>query len=199
MIKRLLVLLCLAITHAACGASPARVRPDVNTESSVKDGDATAIIEGCGNPPIVGFTYCRVQEGDTAGQSLWFIGPPADCDQLACVFIKVWNNQSQLVWGGSLPKGGTRVEVPWKTLLGSETFQVSHRGFWTWNVEVHWRDLDGKERVSVSQGDLVLRVFRIGYVPLHEVGSDPSFVWSWVSGEKIFKMTSGLRAYVEKI
>jgi hypothetical protein len=191
-----LLLLCHAAT--ACAASRGRVQPDPVTASTVLDGDATGLVEGCGNQPIVGFTYCRAQEGTAANQSIWFIGPPAKCEQAeACVFIKVWDGQGQLVWGGSIPKGQTRVGVPWVKLLSGPVFELAHRGFWTWNMQVYWLDPEGKERVATSQGDIVVRVYRKGYLPLNEVASDPNFVWSWYDGKCEYRLTAGLRAYVK--
>lgn len=188
----------LIVCNTACAFSRGRVAIDSITHSTILDGDATGLVEGCGNQPQVGFTYCRVQEGQTAGQQIWFIGPPAVCDQKeGCVFLKVWNNQSQLVWGGSIEKGKTRVGVSWNTLLSSPTFEVSHRGFWTWNMEVFWKGPDGRERTSKSQGDIVLRTYRTGYLPLQEVSSDPAYVWDWVEGSCHYRMTSGLRAYIK--
>lgn len=168
---------------------------DPVTQSTVLDGDATGLVEGCGQQPIVGFTYCRMQEGTTADKSVWFIGPPADCDKDSCVFIKVWNNQGQLVWGGSIPKKGTRIEVPWKTLLGRDTFEKAARGFWTFNTQVFWKDAEGHERDSTSQGDIVLRVYGATYVPLSSVTDDPNYYWVWTEGKRIYKMTTGLRAF----
>lgn len=190
----------LILCNTACAMSKGRVALDPVTPSSILDSDATGLVEGCGNQPIVGFTYCRVQEGQNANQQIWFIGPPAVCDQKeGCVFIKVWNNQGQLVWGGSIEKGKTRVPVNWNTLVSSPTFEVSHRGFWTWNMEVFWKDPDGRRRTSSAQGDIVLRVYRNGYLPLHEVSSDPAFVWSWSEGGFLYRMTSGLRAFIKKV
>lgn len=188
------------LCHVACAAGKGRVRPDPVTPSTVLDGDATGLVEGCGNQPIVGFTYCRVQEGDNSSQVVWFIGPPSECDQKdSCVFFKAWDNQGQLVWGGSIPKGRTRVAVSWKTLLSSPTFELGHRGFWTWNIQVFWKDPDGKERISTAQGDIVLRVYRNGYLPLHEVLDDPSYVWTWNDHNYLYRMTSGLRAFIRKL
>lgn len=188
------------IPNISCAAAKKVKRLDTNTASTVLDGDATGIVEGCGNQPIIGFTYCRVTEGDNASQSIYFMGPPARCDRKeGCVFIKLWNNSGQLVWGDVIPKGSTRVGVPWKVLLSSPTFEIGHRGFWTWNTEVYFKGPDGRERVSKSQGDIVLRAYRKGYAPLHNVEFDPSFVWSWTEGDYLYKMTSGLRAFVKKV
>ncbi len=192
--------LVLILCNVACAAAK-RVRLDVNTQSTVLDGDATGLIEACGNQPIVGFTYCRVSEGDSAGQSISFIGPPAKCNQeKGCVFIKVWNNQSQLIWGDVIPEKQTRISVPWKTLLGGNPkFELGNRGFWTWNMQVYYIDPDGRERISTAQGDIVLRVYRKDYLPLHEVENDANFIWSWIEGSYLYRMTSGLRAYIKKV
>jgi hypothetical protein len=199
-----LLLTCLvfisAISNVACAAGRKRVPIDPVTPSTVIDNDTTGLVQACGNQPIVGFTYCRVQEGDNSGQSISFLGPPAKCNQEdSCVFIKVWNQQSQLIWGGSIPKDQTSVKVPWKVLLsGRDQFQLGDRGFWTFNTQVFWLDPDGRERTSTSQGDILLRVYRKGYLPLHEVREDPNFVWEWHDGGFLYRMTSGLRAYIER-
>lgn len=202
-IQQIGIVLLFALAGAGCatqalafGKGRAASIIDSVTESSVMDGDATSIIEGCGWQPIVGFTYCRQAEGDAADKSLWFVGPPAKCGRDACVYFKVWNNQGQLVWGGSLAKGKTRIEVPWKTILARDTFELMSRGFWTVNTVVYWTDPDGRERESTSQGDIVLRVHKAAYVPLHTVADDPNYLWTWTEGKRIYKVTSGLRAYV---
>lgn len=187
----------LILSADACAFGKKRqVTPDTAPDA-VLSGDATGLVEGCGAQPIVGFTYCRVVEGDAADQAISFIGPPALCtDPQACVYIKVLNQAGQVAWGGSIPKGQTRVSVPWKTLLGADQFQVGNRGLWSWRVEVHWVDRDDHDRVSYSQGDIVLRVYKKGYTPLDRVSADPNFVWSWTDGKFSYKMTTGLRAYV---
>lgn len=196
----LLTIVALIVCNSACAGGKGRVKIDPVTQSTVLDGDATGMVEACGSQPIVGFTYCRVQEGDNAGQFVSFIGPPAKCNQEAsCVFIKVWNNQGQLIWGGSIPKKETRVNVTWKTLLGRDQFQISDRGFWTWNTQVFWLDPDGRERESSSQGDIVLRAYRKGYLPLNDVQTDSNFVWRWIEGNFLYQMTSGLRGSIQRV
>lgn len=187
----------LAFLNLSC--STGRVALDPVTSSTASDGDGTGIVEGCGNQPIVGFSYCRMSEGDNTSQKISFIGPPAKCNQKdACVFIKIWNNQNQLVAGPSIPKGKTRVDLSWQDLVQSPTFQVGMRGIWTWNTVVYYLGPDGKERRSVAQGDIVLRVYKKGYVDLHTIDDDPAYVWEWTEGSNSYKMTSGLRAVVKK-
>ena len=165
-------------------------------------GDLTGIVEGCGNQPIVGYTYCRMVEGDAADQSISFIGPPADCNGAdgkpadSCVYIQVLNQAGQGPIGVSIPKGQTRVSIPWKTLLGTDKFEIEHRGYWPFVIEVHWRDKDGHDRISRARGEIRLQVYKAGYTPLDKVSGDPNFAWIWVDAGHIYKMTSGLRAYV---
>lgn len=189
----------LLVPHVAFSFGSGRVSPD-QVIAPILANDETGIVEGCGNQPVVGFTYCRQVEGDAANHSITFIGPPAKCDHAdACVFIKVFNNQGILVWGGQIPKGETRIAVPWATLLGTGAFQIGHRGFWTFNMDVLWLDPDGKERQATTQGELVLRVYKAGYLPLNNVSADPNFVWAWVDNGLTYRMTSSLRAYVGRL
>jgi hypothetical protein len=195
----------LALAALCClgGVSPAHAfgkKKSVTVDSVIEPviaGDATGIVEGCGLQPIVGYTYCRVVEGDATNQNISFIGPPAQCnDPNACVFVKVFDRNGQIAWGGQIPKGQTRVTVPWKSLVGADQFQQLQKGDWTAVIEVHWIDPDNHDRVSRTQVDISLRVYKKGYIPLDKVAGDPNFVWQWVDGKYSYKMTSGLRAYV---
>lgn len=169
------------------------------TKSAILDGDATAIIEGCGNEPIVGFTYCRKEAGSSTNEVITFIGPPAICDRDACVFIKIWDNLGNLVWGSQFEKGKTRLPIGWEKLLsGSKTFETNFRGLFSWELEVFWKDANNRENKSVATGDLILRIFNRGYIPLSAVDGDSSFAWLWRDGGFDFKVTTGLRAYVGK-
>lgn len=99
------------------GCSTGRVPLDPVTSSTVGAGDATAMVQGCGNNPAVGIAYCRVSEGKSSDEMLYFIAPPADCNRSACAYLKVWNNQGDLVFGGPFEKGKTRLGVSWTALL----------------------------------------------------------------------------------
>ncbi len=186
----------LLLVASGCGVS--RVKPDQGV-SPAAAGDSTAIVEGCGNQPVPGFTYCRFSEGELASQSLSFVGPPADCPGESCVFVKVFNQAGQLAWGGSIPKGNTRVSIPWKTLLATDRFQLEMRGAWSFVIRVLWRDTNGHDRVSVAKGDVFLRVLPKAYQPLNAVSSDPNFGWEWREGGHRYRMTSSLRSSVEAV
>lgn len=181
-----------------------KITPDP-TPTPILSGDATVLIEGCGNQTSVGFAYCRVREGDASDSvhAIQFLGPPAKCRREdGCVFFKVFDNRGQIVWGGSIPKGQTRVKAPWRSLLGCGhdgpecLFSALWRGTWAVNQTVYWVDDDGRDRESFATGDIVLRVFKSGYVPLHNSASDPFFAWTWSEGKKTYRITSNLRAFV---
>jgi len=192
----------LAATNA-CAFSRARHMPEDSFMDALAANDETGLVD-CGHPVAPGFCYVRQVEGDAASSVLTFIGPPAACDRASCVSVKVYDNQGRVAWGDAFPRGKTRLSVPWGTLLGCVdgqpcSFEVSQRGTWTFNHEVYWKDAQGAERRSVSQGEIVLRVFRRGYLPLDTVRSDPNFAWTWTEGGFIYKMTTGLRAFVGKL
>lgn len=185
-----LALLCLG----ASSCSTAKLMPD-SAIAAMDGGDATVIIEGCGSQPVVGYTYCRVGEGDTSLQSVRLHVPPAQCGQAPCVTWKVFFPNGEPTLGGSVPQGQTSVEISWRDLVKKERFSIGDRGFWPILLEVHWVDRDGRERTSFAEGELRLRVMRQGYLPLHEVREDRAYSWQWASAGFVFKSTTGMRAF----
>lgn len=194
---RLFLLGTISLILLGAATNCAHVSPD-KAMAAIEAGDYTSILSGCGSQPIVGFLYCRVKEGDNTSLSFDVIGPPAKCKQDKCVFFKIFNVQGEVAYSGALEKGKTRVTVLWMDLTKEPAFKVGDRGFWTMNHEVHWEDKDGNERVSYSQGEILLRVYKAGYIPLHEAKEDPNYVWTWKDGNRLFRMTTGLRAFTEE-
>jgi hypothetical protein len=162
--------------------------------------DETALIEGCGQQLVSGITYCRMMEGDSANSELAFVGPPTvNCkNQQTCIYFKVYFPNGEPSYGDFIPKGLSRKVVPWKALLNKSQFDLGDRGFWTFNYELHWIDNAGNEQVSVSQGEIILRVYKKDYVPLTEISSDSNFAWNWLEGSIPVKVTTGMRTYVGK-
>lgn len=241
--KHLWLILTLSAIYLS-GCATQKVSPlDTVTESAVSSNDATAIVQGCGNPPAVGIAYCRIVEGRPTDEKIFFYAPPTQCNREHCAFIKVFDNQGNVVFGAPFEKGQTKLGVSWKVLLGQEaadnaveevvapgknenpitipipiggdktsytkskvkadpknTFDISQRGFWSWNLQTFFIGPDGKERQAQAQGDIVLRIYKKKYLPLQEVSNDPSFVFTWNDtwNQRTFnfKSTSGLRSYV---
>jgi len=195
-VKILLLIMCLFAFLGAGRCSLVQVTPDT-IMSAVEAEDYTVLIEGCGNQLVPGYTYCRVREGDSTGHNIALVGPPTVCKKPdACIFYKIYFPDGSPSIGGGIPKGQTKVEIPWTDLTKKTQFEVGDRGFWPITMEVYWIDPDGNEMQSFAIGEIRLRVFRQEYLPLNNVASDPNFVWVWNQDGLTVKMTTGIRAYV---
>ena len=173
--------------------------PD-NAMSAQEGEDYTVIIEGCGNQPVVGYTYCRFIEGNLNNQSVSLIVPPAKCKESNCVFYKIFFPDGKTpAMGGSIPKDQTVVTIPWKELVKRGSITKGDSGFWGVLLEVHWVDVEGRDRVSFAKGEIRLRVLSRQYTPLNRTENDSNFVWDWANGEYRSKMTTGMRAFTGRI
>lgn len=196
----LLAFLLFSMPNTACAFGRKQGVTGDHVQDAFLAGDETGLVD-CGYRPEPGFCVVRKVDGAVADKSLFFIGPPAQCDRAACVYVTLYNEQGTLVWGDAIPKGKTRVEAPWSKILGCAPgaaclFHTGDRGFWVFNHVVYWKDSAGHEQKSTSQGEVVLRVHAPGYLPLDHVANDPNFVWSWSDNGVLYKMTTGLRAFV---
>ncbi len=177
--------------------------PSVKLDSSLyaafEANDKTGLIEGCGQQVISGFTYCRKKEGEIAGDSLWFIGPPLKCNgEKPCITFKIFDDQGQLVGDGAIPQGQTRVEVTWKSLLKRGTFEIADRGVWGFVYRARWNDPDGSERFTITDGEIVLRVYKREYLPLHEAPNDENLVLDWIENGQRIRVTTKGRTWVQR-
>lgn len=164
--------------------------------AAVDAGDFTAIVEGCGHQPVVGYTYCRKQEGEATNDKITFIAPPSSClGSEPCSSLKVFYPDGSPTLGLDFPKKTGRLAIGWSDLTKKPTFDSGDRGFWPFVTTVRYLGEDGKERTSVAEGEIRLRVYRNGYLPLNEVREDQAYAWKWASGGFIYRMTTGARAY----
>jgi hypothetical protein len=190
----------LLMTALIClGGSCARgIRPD-QAIAAIAAGDYTALIEGCGNQLVSGYTYCRKVDGVSTDELLYFVAPATEClSKTSCVSFKVFNPDGSVAFGGEVPRGTTRVAIKWSDLTKKPVFTNQDRGFWQFIYDIKWLDLDGNERMTRSLGEIRLRVLPKTYLPLNEVSSDPNFVWQWSENGVVVKMTTGARTYVGK-
>jgi hypothetical protein len=189
-------ILFLVLTLACMGMSSCTqaVRPD-SAMAAVEAGDFTVIIEGCGNQPIVGYTYCKVTEGDATAVPITIHVPPVQCREAQCVFWKVYMPDGTPDLGDAVPKGQTTVQLSWTKLLHRDKFWAGDRGFWPVSLEVHWVDSDGHDRSSFAEGEIRLRVLKLGYTSLDGIKDDVNFVWRWATGGYEMAETTGMRAY----
>lgn len=193
------LILTLFICMGASSCSGVKLAPD-NVMAAVIANDSTVVIEGCGSQPVVGYTYCRVTEGDTADMKLRLHVPPSLCASKPCVNYKVFFPNGEPSLGGDVPENQSMVEIKWEDLIKKKQFGVGERGFWPILITVKWIDKDERERTSYAEGEIRLRVLRKGYIALNEINSDSNFVWSWTNNKKqIFKYTTGMRAYTGQV
>lgn len=185
------------ILLSAC-AGKGKVKPDESV-SPAQSGDSTVMIRACGNPPTVGFAYCRIREGESTVQDLTVVIPATQCKSDNCSFVKIYDENGAVVYGAGIPKGQSSIGISWKTLLSRDQFSRDVRGLWTISIRVLWTDNTGIDRSSVSKGDILLRVFEKDYQPLNQVHSDPNFVWKTELDGYRYQSTSSLRSSVEKI
>lgn len=184
----LLVAVSIGCTHR--GVSEDHSMPPILAQ------DTTLVVEGCGHPPIVGYTYCRKYEGDDAKGNLIFHLPPVKCQKSDCIYVKILSPVGRPAVGFSLSEGKTRLEVSWKSLLGRDVFETGDRGFWIVIAEIHYLSESGLLKKTIIEGEIRLRVLSSKYSSLENIESDPNFVWLWRDNNRKFKMTSNGRIYL---
>lgn len=187
----------LLVMACACLKSP-RIIMDAGI-SAVEGGDATAIVAGCGNQPVVGYTYCRKTEGDeTVKEKITFYAPiqNKDCPrEFPCTTGKIFLPDGSVV-GIEFKNGATKAEMNWEQILKRPKFEKFDRGFYLFTLETQYLDGTGQQRFIFQEGEIRLRVIGKGYIPLHEVPSDKNFTYSWKVDGHTMKLTTGGRAYV---
>lgn len=194
--KSIFFVISIALMMAGCNNFPVE-----KAVSAMEGKDATAPIQGCGNQPIAGFTYCRVVEGEVAKAHLTVYGPVTNCDrEEGCVHFKIFYPEGDVpTYSQWIKKGETSARVYWKDLIKSEVFTKGHRGYWPVKYWVYWKHPEeGNEMVSETDGEIRLRVIDKEYTPLHESATDPNYAWSFVAKDgTVVNMTTGLRTYVK--
>lgn len=173
-------------------------RLPVDSAMSAIDGlDKTALVEACGNQLVPGYTYCRKTEGTTTDEFINFIAPPAQCKQYPCVILKVFfPDNSQETYAYEFRKGEIVHKVAWKEILDRDIFSIDDRGFWPFMYKIKWVDQDGRERTSITEGEIRLRVLKKRYEALNDAQDNENFVWKYKYKNVQIKMTSSGRTFV---
>lgn len=186
---------CLFIGLSAARCSTYAVKMD-SSANAAEAGDATAIIEGCGSQPVVGYTYCRFEEGMNAETTFLTLHvPPAICDRESCVDVQIFFPDSSPTLGFTIPRGETKALIQMSELIKRKEFTKQDRGFWGILMTIHYIGPDG-ERLTFAEGEIRVRVTSKNYVPLHEVKDNREYAWRWFDKEgHVFRMTTSGRAY----
>lgn len=194
------ILIAFLLVLASCaqhGLKPDEAMATLNIRDTQQAGDATVIIEGCGNQPNVGWTYCRFKQGAIANGQISLKVPPAVCrpENSPCVSWLIIRPDGT-EFGGDVPRGQVTANIPLATLVNSQTIDIGARGPFAVLLTVKWVDTDGRDRESRAVGEIYMRVLRDGYTGLQETPSSRQYVWAWSEGAKFYRMTTALRAYV---
>lgn len=191
----LFIMLCL-IACSSC--NDAFTSQDKETISAIEAGDVTALVQGCGNQLVSGYTYCRKMEGENTSEVVAFVIPSSRCGEDSCAEVKIFYPDGSPTYGYQFRKGETIHRVKWSDLTKKNHFDVDDRGFWPYTYRIKWLDFEGKQRETITEGEIRLRVLRQGYIPLHEVQGDSNFVWNFKFDNTQVRMTTGGRTYVSR-
>lgn len=215
---RLMFLSCLLLMGATqCKEA---VKPDVMA-SALEAGDYTALVEGCGNQLVSGYSYCRMRETQDVGNSvIYFVVPPVTClpkdpetgkPWESCATVEIFFPNGEPTFSVSFPRqsngqSATRVAVKWKDLVKRNTFEKGDRGFWPYRTTMHWIDADGRDQRTITEGEIRLRVVSPSvctpdgncksYLPSQDLPEDANYVWNWIEGRSVVKMTTSGRVFV---
>jgi hypothetical protein len=195
---RFAILIFMFMLVACSSCNTARTAPDTQTMTAIAAGDLTALIQGCGNQLVSGYTYCRKVEGDNTTESVVFVIPTSKCGEDSCAEVKIFFPDGSPTYGYVFKKGETIHRVKWADLTKKSTFDIDDRGFWPFTYRIKYIDKQGKQRETVTEGEIRLRILRKGYTPLHEISEDMNFVWKFQYDGVDVKMTTGGRTYVSE-
>lgn len=197
MFKALFILVVVSLCMGATNCAKFRVRADAEA-ASLAISDESGLIQGCGQQLVSGLTYCKKEEGEIAGDAITFVAPPAHClGDGPCASFKIYFPDNTPTYGDTIPQGQTSKAVTWSQLLGGRTaFAQTDRGLWPFHYWLKWIDQDGREETSEASGEIVLRVYAKGHVPLDHIETDPNFVWEWIQDGAPVKMTSSMRVWI---
>lgn len=164
--------------------------------ASTKANDTTVVIEGCGNQPIAGFTYCRKSVGQTGKDSIRVHVPPAKCQSGDCTSVQLFFPNGSPTIGRTVPRDKGFVTFTWEEILQKKEFSTNDRGFWTIITITKFTGEDGIEREMAEEAEIRLRVLARNYVPLVSTKSSEYFVWEWITNNCDMKKTTAGRTYV---
>ena len=164
---------------------------------AAESNDTSVIIEGCGNQPISGFTYCRRSVGQINDTDVVYVHiPESNCERESCVEILVFSPTGGQGSPTFVRKGARLHPIHWADLTGRQEFTQGDSGFWTIAMVVYWIDNEGLERRTAMIGEIRLRVLSADYVSLSQSrGEGPyAFRWRVQGGFNLGYTTSGRSA-----
>ena len=174
---KLLQRLGLLILGTTMSCSSVVIDESANASES---NDTSVIIEGCGNQPISGFTYCRRLAGEIGDTDVVYIHiPESNCQRDSCVEILVFSPTSGQGSPIFVDKGVRLQPLHWATLTGRQEFVQGDSGLWTIAMVVYWVDNEGLERRTPMLGEIRLRVLSEDYVSLSQSRGEGPYAFRW--------------------
>ncbi len=164
--------------------------------AATKANDSTVIVEGCGNQPIVGYTYCRKSVGPVGKETIRVHVPQGKCQSGDCTSVQIYFPNGSPTIGRTVPRDKGFVTFSWEEILQKKDFSTNDRGFWTIITITKFVGQDGIEREVAEEGEIRLRVLSRNYVPLISTQSSEYFVWDWLYGNCEMKKTTAGRTFV---
>lgn len=195
----IVVCLLLGLWAQGCSSSPTSPTWEDPSPFAFEAGDMTAPLEvtgpGCSSTAAVGYGYCRKRAGEAAQDVIVLHAPIVECTLEPCRVVRIFYPTGEPALERVFAPGKSRLEVAWRELLGSETFEVDQVGYWPVILSWRYRGPDNLEHKARADGEIRLRVYRGTYVPL--VGpSSPEVSWRWESDGRHLELTTAGRAYI---
>lgn len=148
--------------------------------NAAEANDTTVILQGCGNQPISGFTYCRRTEGPITDQDVIYVHiPESNCDRESCVEIQVFAPGGTQIPPIFVPRDRRLQPMHWAELVGRNEFNRGDKGLWTIGMIIYWKDNEGLERRTAMAGEIRLRVLADGYTSLHQSRGEGPYAFRW--------------------
>ncbi len=173
----------------------------LDPQSAIQANDLTAIMSGCGQQLAgSGYLVCREAEAQSTRNEFIIVHTPPqlDCSGDACTFVRVFFADGRPTLEKAIPKGEALIKIPWYEIVNKEAFDISDRGTYSVSIRTHYKGPDGIERVTFSEGRILMFVVRKEYTSLIENEDDEAFYWIWKTElNQTLKVTTGYRVYLE--
>ena len=159
---------------------------------AIDANDTTAIIQGCGNQAIVGYTYCRKSVGDSTQDFLIMIVPQTKCNKPPCAEYKIFSPDLQPIIGDFFSSTSSTAKVYWNQITGKTTFDQNDLGIFPFEYKIRYLNDQNQEGAFYMQGEIRLRVLASGYQSLEDTVNDSNFTFfNTYNGYQLKATTSG--------
>jgi hypothetical protein len=163
---------------------------------AVESNDTTATVQGCGNPPIAGYTYCRKSVGDATNDFIVFVAPVTKCNAPPCAEWKIFDADLQPIAGDFFSATTSTAKVYWSTITGKSTFDQNDLGIFPFEFKIRYLNNQDQEGSFFVQGEIRLRVLATKYISLDNTPNDSNFTFFNTYNGYQVKMTTAGRSTV---